>query len=174
MINLTGLASPGTRMALNCPRCGDPCVDPQGHLPKSYNATELLRMDDRVRLYGETVKWGRRWRVIKVLMDSRVRSFVDDMGPEDEFKAPIFFIDSLGDDYRFWNTVGECLDIAADRHDAYRNGDKARMRHGRPQLATGKQWAEEYAANDEQTKLWDRGVTLSAPSITVQRSSREW
>lgn len=174
MANFTGFATPGTRLALRCPRCGDPCGDPQGHLPTSYNATELLLPDDRVRLYGETNKWGRRWRVMKVLKDSKVRAFVDDMGPEEEFKAPVFFIDSLTDDYRFWNTVAECLEIADDRHDAYRNGDNPRMRHGRPQAATGKQWAEEYMANVDQTKLWDRGTTFSGPSVTVQRSSTEW
>ena len=70
MTEFTGFATPGTRLALRCPRCGDPCGDPQGHLPTSYNATELLLPDDLVRLYGEVSKWGRRWRVMKVLKDS--------------------------------------------------------------------------------------------------------
>ncbi len=174
MFSITGLAETGTETGLRCPRCGDPCVDPQGHLPTSYNATELLLPGDLVRLYGETNKWARRWRVMKVLKDSKLKSFVDDMGPEDEFSAPVFFIDSLGDDHNFWNTVAECMDIAMERHDVYRDGHNPRNRHGRPQAATSKDWAEEYLAKHEQTRLWDRGITTSAPSLTMQRSSNGW
>ena len=170
MPSITGTAQPGSSLGLRCARCGDPCVDPQGHLAVPYNPTDLLHPDDLVRLYGETIKWGRRWRVMKVLKGGELKSFVDDMGVEDEFKTPVFFIDSLSDDTNFWNTVGECFDIADDRHDAYRNGAKARHRNNRPNAATGAEWAQEYNDKHAQTLLWNKGATFSGPTQTTQRS----
>ena len=126
-------------------------------------------MDDRCQLYREVNLYGRRYRHMRVLKGSEVRSYIDDMGPEDAFTVEQFVIPVADDEVSEWNTVGECIEVAADIH---ASGGLVRQRR-RTQAATGKDWAEQYVRQQEYLDLERRAVSQFGAGGFVQRT-KEW
>lgn len=160
----------GNTHGLTCPICGDPCRKPVEHLAREDSASALLMLDEPCEVYAEVNKWGHRWRVMKVLRGGKIRAFVDDMGDDESFTTPVFFIDSFVTDAHGnhahpseWNTVGECFDLAQARHDL-----GARQRRG-AQRATGKAWAEEIVNQYEEQQAWVRSRSTFGPMGHLQR-----
>lgn len=149
------MAETGTSSALTCSICPDECRQPQKHLVSEKWATILLRDDEPVALYAESNKWGRRWRVVRVFRAGTIRNFVDDMGPMTDYKVGPFQIPSAGRDITEWNKVGECFEIAADRHEAHKDGHKRKY----TAAPTGTDWAKEFAEKADYKK-----------ALNVQRS----
>lgn len=141
MASITGLAKSGTTGPTECQTCGGECASPDTHVFSDRNTSQLLRPDDRVRLYAEMVMHGRRIRVMRVYRENEVRAFVDDMGDPADFIAEPILIPSAGDNPNDWNTVGECLEEAQHIHDI--GGLQSRRKQTR--RATGAEWAAELA-----------------------------
>lgn len=143
MIALLGATAPGvTERGLTCAICQGECAKPLEHVISERSDSSLLFPDDKVQLYAEQNRHGRRLRLIQAYKGGTVRTFIDDMGPESDFKVEPFAIPSAGDGYvTEWNTVGECFAIAGDIHD---NGGLVKNRE-HTRRATGAEWAAQYA-----------------------------
>ncbi len=167
MVAVTGFAQTGSAQALACSdsTCQElgACTDPQAHLAQVHNATLLLRPNDPARIYAERNKDGRRWRIVKTNRDGVLRAYVDDMGPEDAFTAHPFDIPSVGDDPSEWNTVGECFDIARERH-------LLPVRH-KAQPATGAAYLNELMERNALLRAWKAARSQFGPLGKVQRNA---
>lgn len=151
---------------LSCLTCGDPCVDPQGHLANERVDTSLIPLDAPILRYAERNKWGRRWRVIEAFVGGQVRPYVDDMGPEDEYLIGPFDIPSAGDETSEWNRFGECMDIALWNHDRNRGG----FQRKRVPAATAQAWAEEVERNNESYARWRHASSTFGVGGFLQRA----
>jgi len=136
-------------VGLICLIDGDACLTPVAHLAREQVSTSLLSREAPCLMYEETNKWGSRWRVVEAIHGGELRTFVDHMGDEDDFKVGGITIPSSGgDDHEsYWNTFGECKDIAEDEH--LQTGGWTRRQVPRH---TGEQWANRLMEMAEQKR----------------------
>lgn len=132
----------------------------------------LLSPDTPVQLYSETNIDGSRWRLmrlwVKGVTENRIEVKRDLMGPSENYRSEGFMIPSAGRDVSEWNTLGECMEIAADIH---AEGGFAKNR--RVPAATGKQWAEELVQQNDFVRQWAQARSVYGPTGQTQRS-RDW
>lgn len=158
--------SQGLSLGLNCLGCGEACITPVAHLAREEVSTSRLRPDDPCLMYEETIKWGSRWRVVTALHKNSLGVYVDWMGSDDDFKNGGITIPSVeDDDPSYWNTVGECMEIAKD--DLEENtGAYTRKRVPRQ---TGEQWANQLVEMAEQRDRALKGIGTFGSHIGVMR-----
>lgn len=151
---------------LNCLICGEACATPVEHLAREAVSTSQLSADDPCLMYEETNKWGSRWRVVEAMSHGALQTFVDHMGDEDSYKLGGISIPSVADDHpSYWNTYGECKELAEATHSENFNGYK------RTQVprATGERWANQMMEMAEQKRRAKEGIGTFGSHIGVIR-----
>ena len=153
-------------MGLHCVTCGEACGLPREHLAREDNATSRLHPDDPCALYEETNKWGSRWRLIFALHEGKMGTYVDCMGDEDKYLLGGITIPSVENDHHsYWNTVGECRELAKYTHGENQSGYK-RVHIPAP---TGEQWANELMERAERNDRRKNGLGTFGSHIKVVR-----
>jgi hypothetical protein len=150
-----------TSRGLICLIDGDACLTPVAHLSREQVSTSQLSREAPCLVYEETNKWGSRWRVVEAVHGGKLLTFVDHMGDEDNFKVGGITIPSNGADHEsYWNTFGECFDIAEDEHLSTGKWTRKQVpRH------TGEQWANQLMEMAEQK----RAQSVFGSHIQVER-----
>lgn len=99
--------------------------------------------------------------------EGRMRYFVDDMGPDDDYKIGGIDIPSFTTRPDEMNTVAECLEIATAEHDEHHEGYVRK----RIPAATAAQWAMELVEQADFTRRWRKGQSVYGPTGFTQRDT---